>query len=288
MSISVAINGGGTRETSTVNVNVNESHVITDAEVAAWGLGDDALKNAVKASFGQRPDDAYLHSPTPWNDLYKTYSWPQVTTTLTVQSASVTSVDFQDTVVATRQFHNNSSVPATFTVGVTEQAAETAQTTWNNTQMVSVTQTIKYGISFLGTGGGGETAFHYEYAWAEGGSNSQTITLGTSTAATVTLQPGQSVEAELTAQRGTMTVDIVYLATLSGTTAINYGGTYKGHHFWGLDIGSVMAAAGIQNTRTFPTTVTVGYYSNASVLVRDIATGKELAQHSPLMLAGVS
>ena len=88
----------------------------------------------------------------------------------------------------------------------------------------------------------------------------------------VALDPGQSVTAELTASRGTLKARIVYKAYLIGSTAINYNPTFKGHHFWGLDLNAVMAAAGIPSLQRFTEDIEVGFYANSKIELKD-ATG---------------
>ena len=70
-----------------------------------------------------------------------------------------------------------------------------------------------------------------------------------------------------------MKVRITYLAYLTGNTAINYNPTFKGHHFWALDIGGVMQAGSIPNSIQFTEDIEVGYFSNSKVELRD-PTGK--------------
>src|SRR5947207_10532693 len=74
--ITVSIVAGADAAHSSVNATGSVQHVITDKEVTTFGIQDSPLKNAVGKYFGKNPNDAYLHSPTPWNDLYKTYGWP--------------------------------------------------------------------------------------------------------------------------------------------------------------------------------------------------------------------
>jgi hypothetical protein len=62
-----------------------------------------------------------------------------------------------------------------------------------------------------------------------------------------------------------MKVRIVYKAYLIGSTAINYNPTFKDHHFWALDIGSVMGAAGLTLTKEFTEDIEIGYYSNSKI-----------------------
>jgi hypothetical protein len=68
-----------------------------------------------------------------------------------------------------------------------------------------------------------------------------------------------------------MKVRIVYKAYLTGSTAVNYNPTYKDHHFWGLNIGSVMSAANLPNIEEFTEDIEIGYYSNAQIELRDPA-----------------
>ena len=263
--LSVSIVAGLTKDTSSVTASGSVQHVITDKEVKSFGITDSALKNAVGKYFGQNPDDAYLHSATPWNDLYATYGWPQVQTTLRVVSATITSISSNPTIIATQKFVNNSSIEGTFNVGISQNVTNTTETNWSQSNTIDVSQSISYEVSFLGSGGGGETSMSYSYAWGQGGSQSESVTVGSSQGVSVDLKPGQAVNAQLTASKGAMNVRIVYEASLSGSTAINYGGKFKDHHFWCLDLPSVMAAAGISNNLTVTEDIQIAFYSNSQV-----------------------
>jgi hypothetical protein len=263
--ISVVVTAGLTAATSSVTATGSVQHVITDNEVNSFKIQDGPLKNAVGKAMGKNPNDAYLHSPTPWNDLYSTYGWPQVQTILVVQSATITGITSQPTIVATQKFINNSNIPGTFNVGISQNVTNTTETNWSQTNTIDVSQSINYEIGFLGTGGGGSTTMSYSYAWAQGGSQSQSVALGSSQGVSVDLQPGQAVNAQLTASKGTMNVRIVYKAYLMGATAINYNPTFNGHHFYACDIGNVMGAGGIANQLTFTEDIQIGFFSNSQV-----------------------
>lgn len=268
----IEIKAGLTADTSSVTASGSDQHIITDQEVGSFGITDGPLKNAIAKYFGQGPNDAYLHSDTPWGDLYRTYGWPQVQTILVPESATITGLETQPTIVATQVFSNQSNVKGTFNVGISQQVANTTSSTWSKSDTITVGQKFTYKVSFLGTGGGGETSFSYSHTWGESKTESLTITVGQSSGVSVPLDPGQSVTAELTASRGTLKVRIVYKAYLIGSTAINYNPTYKGHHFWCLDLGSVMGAAGIPNLQRFTEDIEVGFYANSKIELKD-ATG---------------
>ena len=111
-----------------------------------------------------------------------------------------------------------------------------------------MSQMICYEVGFLGTGGGGETGLSYGQSWGKGDEESKSVTLGSSSGVSIELDPGQGVVAELSASRGMMKVRVRYKAHLIGSTAVNYNPTFKGHHFFALDIGRVMSAAGNSNS----------------------------------------
>lgn len=269
MSISVSINAGKDERSSNVSVTGSIQHIINDTERTAFNIQDAALKKAVATYFGKAPDDAYVCSPTPWKDLYKRYDWPQVQTLFSVVSASILGVTSKPVIVASQTFENTSNVSAEFDCAITQEVSVTAESNWSNASTVEVGQTISYGISFLGAGGAGETSLGYSQTWEQGGSESESVTLGTSSGVTVTLQPGESVESELTASRGKLTVQIVYQQTLSGFTAINYGDRYQGHHFWALDINDVMSAAGYPTAITTTETIEIDYYANSKIVLKN-------------------
>lgn len=267
--ITVSIVAGADEAHSSVNATGSVQHIITDKERTTFGVQDSALKNAVGKYFGKNPNDAFLHSPTPWNDLYKTYGWPEVQAILVVQNAQLTGITSEPVVVATKTFTNQSSKKATFDASISDQVSNTTESNWSTTNTIEVAQKITYNVGFLGTGGGGETSMSYSRQWGEGGSQSKSITVGSSSGVSVELDPGESIEAQLTASRGVMKVRITYKAYLTGSTAINYNPTFKDHHFWALDIGGVMGAAGINNSVQFTEDIEVGYFSNAKIALVD-------------------
>ena len=73
LTMNIEIHAGKDKASSSVKVTGTVQHVITDEERQSFKLEDAQLKDAVKKYFGKRPNDAFLHSPTPWDDLYKTY-----------------------------------------------------------------------------------------------------------------------------------------------------------------------------------------------------------------------
>ncbi|XP_028165651.1 spherulin-2A-like [Ostrinia furnacalis] len=258
----------------------NEVAIISDEERNTFKIGDSALKDAVRSYFGQRPDDAYLRSPTPWGDLYQTYGWSQVTRTLVPRSAKVLTISSQPQIVMRQLFENNSTKPATFNVGISQTVQNTVSSSWSTGGQLTIGQEISYGINIEGIVGGGAVSYSYTNSWGRNTEQSQSVTIGASSGMEVLLQPGQGVVAELEATRGSMKVEVEYLASLDGANAVNYAKTYKGHHFWALDVRGVMSSGGISNAVVSREVLEIGFYSNAKVVVHDRALGTKFFEMS--------
>lgn len=270
MEFKVNIKAGLDTATSYVNASGSDQHIITDTERRTFGLQDSQLKGAVEKYFGKSPNDAYLHNPTPWDNLYTKYNWTEVQTVLVVENATIMGITSEPVIVATKTFENKSSKKANFNCDISDQVTNSAESNWSQTDTINISQAVSYKIGFLGSGGGGETSMSYEHAWGKGGSESQSVTVGSTSGVTVELDPGECVKATLIATRGVMRVKIVYKAYLIGGTAVNYNPTYKDHHFWCLDINAVMSAAAIITSRVFTEDIEIGYYSNASIKIEDM------------------
>ncbi|CAG4959952.1 unnamed protein product [Parnassius apollo] len=97
----------------------------------------------------------------------------------------------------------------------------------------------------------GTTGFSYTTSWGESEQRSETIAIGTTSGVETELQPGQAATAVLSANKGALEVEVVYLEKLRGNVAANFKIPYKrrneGHHFLGPSIDSVMKSGGLEN-----------------------------------------
>lgn len=191
--------------------------------------------------------------------------------TLSVQSATIVGLTAEPVIVTSSVFENSSDKSATFSVGVTDSVTDTVENSWSETHGIELSQSISYEVGFLGSGGGGETSISYNAEFGTAGSQSTSVTVGSNNAISVDLDPGQSVTAVLSATRGKLQVQITYQVALTGVTAVNYNPTFKGHHFWALDINGVMQAGGIPIVITITETVEVSYYGNAKIQLQNLS-----------------
>ncbi|WDV46639.1 hypothetical protein PV797_02830 [Clostridiaceae bacterium M8S5] len=278
MGIDILITAGPDGSASKVSATGSVQHVITDDERNTFKLSDSQLKSAVNKYFGKTPDDAYLRSPTPWGDLYKTYSWPQVQMVLVVESAEILGIQSQPVIVKTQEFVNNSSKVGTFDVAISESVENTSTSTWSVGGELSIEQKTSVSIDFIGEVSGG-ASLKYSQSWGIGGSHSSSVTVGSTSGVTVQLDPGETVIASLSASRGVLKVRLRYNAYLIGYTAVNYSSKYKDHHFWAMPVSDVMASAGISNSVKSTEDIEVGYYSNSKIELTDKDTGKKKATY---------
>jgi len=269
--IIVKLKAGQTASSSSVSVTGSLQHVVTDQESQDFGVAKDSasLKNAVGKYFGKNPDNAYLKSPTPWDDLYRTYNWPQVITFLGVESYQILSVTSMPSVVSTQTFTNDSSHTASFDCAISTEVNDTVSFTDSSSTTVGFAQKVSYEFEFPGGKVGGETSFSLDHTVGHSETVSRSFTIGVKSGVTVPLAPHQSVVANLTANIGTMKARVVYKANLQNVCAVNYGDKYKGHHFYALDIGGVMNAGGLNNNRTVTEDITIGFFSNSQIVLSD-------------------
>lgn len=263
----------------TLTATGTEVHVISDVEKETFGVTDDPLKDAVKAYFGKKPNQAYLHSPTPWGDLYKRYNWQQVTTVIKVKNAQVLSKMSEPVTVTSITFDNTgSSEPVTFHAKVWEQRANTEEHSWSKGGPFTLPQGIKYKTVF-----DRQTAASYTGALGNSHTESQMISVGRETGVDVTVPPGQTRMVKLTAKLNTLKVRVSYEVSLRGLVATNYNPTYQGHHFWELPIGEVLRAVGRPSVQEMTEDIAITFYSDPNVAVVNPGNGRELLSH-PAMI----
>lgn len=288
MSFSIRIVAGHDKKVSHVVATGSEQCIITDEDKGAFRLGDKHLKEAVRAYFGKKPNDAYLHSPTPWGDLYKKQGWEQVKMVMEAKHAEILEVDSEPVILSKKELKNDSSEKATFDASISDSVTNTVSSSWSTGGNLTIGNRISYGVSLdvkpWGVGGGAhaenELSISYSQSWGIGGQTSKETTMGSSSGVSVTLDPGETVLAVLSASRGVMKVRVEYTAHLIGQTAVNYNPKYKGHHFYALPIVRVMRSAGISNSISSSEIIEINYYSDGKVELRDKETNKLKATHS--------
>ncbi len=274
MGIQITIIASAVKGHSSVSASGCIQHIITDKEVKLFNIGDRNLKNAICKYFGKEPTYAYLHDPTPiWTNpsLYERFGWHEVKTTLFVQSATVTEITAKSEIVAAKTLVNDSNEGANFDASISTEIKNTIESNWSKTGAIELEQAFSYKVEFELCGKADESTFLlYNNLWGQDALESKNVKIGMSKAVSVDIDPGEMVEAVLTARRGVMKVKILYRVSLEGHTAICYHGKkYKGHWYWALPIIGVMNASDLDIYKDFTEEIKISFYSNTQIELRN-------------------
>jgi len=250
MGIELSIIAGQCYSSSGVNAAGADRHPVSGTEIGLFGLDGEAFNEAVAACLGRAPDriqfDGLLHS---------THGWAPVTTTLRVQSASVTGVG---------------SEPVSLLIGTGDAPLTcTVVNRWSPVAGISPRELLRYHIQLPG---GEELDVQREW----GGETIESASTGRPPGA-----PGD----ELLALRMDLGVRIVYDAYLTGDIGVHYRDAHQGHHSWGLEIGTVLAAGGLLNGRHFAENLNIRYHTSGRVVHAD-ANGGVVTLTGPGIRAG--
>lgn len=267
--IDIHIVAGPTEGESRVEAKGSVQHVIEPEDWETFRLSPTMLANGLERVLGKKPDDLFVRSPTPWDDLYVRHGWPQVKVIMNVLDAEILRVTSEPIILKTEMFENNSkTVAATFNVSTTDTVSNTVSSNWNTGGSIKVGQKFKYSMDILGTGTEAETSFEYTQTWGIGSSKSKQVTVGSTQGVSVLIPPGGKKKVELQVSRGVMEVRIRYKAHLTGDVTANYGDRWKGHHFYATGIEGVMGD--VPNESISAETINIGYFSNANVILSDV------------------
>ncbi len=274
--IEISIKPGLDKESSSVTAVGSVRHIITKKEMKNFGVERDQLKKSVGNFFGQAPKDVFLYSPTPWGDLFRKFGGDETSTVLKVKDAKVIDITSKPVVISSQTFKNDSSSHATFDCAIKDSVSETVESSWSSSNKIEASQAINYTVGFPGGDAGGETKIAYSHSWGEETSHSKQIEVGRSSGVHVNLEPGQAVEAIINASRGSMKVEIVYEAKLSGSFWTNYPNKWKKHHFWRFNIDQVFNTNKIPNSIIVTENILVGFYANSTIDLKDVETQRSL------------
>ena len=278
MSILLTVIAGISSDYANVKATGIESHVIRNEERKLFKIDNsEKLKDILEDYTGQRPDDVNLSSSDfPWGYLYHDYNWNEIETEVGVMKIKIQDIVTQPVIVTKKIFKNKSKKQATYNASITDTVTNTVESSWTKLNKIAYGYIIKGSFKISDMGGEANQSFTFDHSWGQGGITRHMTTLGSSTGVVVTLDPQESVTAELIATRGTMKIKVKYDLKLKGSAVINYESTHNGHHFWSMPIEKIFQKAQIPNYRTVTEEILINYYSDAKVIIRDL-NGKEKA-----------
>jgi len=215
--------------------------------------------------------------------LYREYGWPEITLTLRPVSSICSNVNVTNSALATNDVTNELDKVVRVNVAFVTQKDNTEETNWSQTSTLSVSQKVEFTIKFFKS----ETSIGYDQEWQKGGSHAQTISIGSSVAIEVDLDPGQTIRVTNWGEIGVAHVKITYAASLSGLVFANYSNKHNGHHFWGVNVNSVLSTLGVANRIEIVQNMnmTSYFYTRTTVSYPLRAAGEEQVVHVSDQLA---
>ncbi|OXA53490.1 hypothetical protein Fcan01_11490 [Folsomia candida] len=107
------------------------------------------LKNGVRIDFGKTPNDAFVKSRTPWNDLYSTYGWQQVTSRMTGQLGSSFIERETTRVITTNDYTNESEQNVTIRETLSHAIVDSVETTWSGEIALGASHNFNIDVLFI-------------------------------------------------------------------------------------------------------------------------------------------
>jgi len=264
MGFNISIMAGGTPESSVVQASGDDWHAVTDIERDAFGLSDDAIRAYFKAD-GIQASDVYVKGD-PQAGPYDCRLWkpgecpPQVQVHLIAAGAKITGFSLRPDIIATKLFENDSSITGTTSGGVSTTVTNTITNSWSQSNSLTVGTEIGFNAGVVS----GKVSFSFKHDWNWGGSETQSIGVGSTDNVSVVLNPHQKVEAELQMARGTLTAEISYVAVLGGDVVAASGEGY---------ISGYAADAAPVKSLTITQTLTFDFFSMDTVKLVDPSSG---------------
>lgn len=233
--------------------------IITDKDKDIFKINDKTLKNAARDYIKKKPNDVFLHGPTPWGDVHSLYKWNPVIRTIIPKSGRVLKISSMHQILKQENYKNNGTEPMLVDIGIHEDVHETVSSSWNpscdmwprqNTTykfVLDIKPDKKYLYDYNGT-------FGHDYV------RNRTVLVGATSQVKVNVDGGESAVATLEVTKTTILVEIEYEVKLTGIVVANYAFRFKGHHFWGLDIESLMVQADRSNRLTCKEVMELNFY----------------------------
>lgn len=243
--------------------------LVTDEEVALFNITHENLNRGIRIEMGKVPDDIFLRDPTPYEDLFKQYKWPEVGRVLRIKSTKILEFLQSNVVIKTHEHINNATLNIKSKTDMMEVVENTALSLWSANGLPADVIHNKMNINF----GYGNWSFHYK--WRNETLKSVRLPFGASKGI-VDLKSGQTIISKLCGLKTVMLVEIEYTAKLIGNIITDYDKLYGKYHFYSPALERIMKVANLTNeiiTREF---LEVRFYANPKLEVFDKDTGEEL------------
>lgn len=285
MSIKISIEAELDQENCTVRLEGTEERPLTSEDFRTLGFTMLDLKKSVQAIYGRSPNDLYFDLPGGEHKLYEHPDWHWNPVTLLFKPKSWRIVDFNSELNGNvNSLFDNSKGKGTnsFELNLHEEKSTTVENSSFNSNSISISQSISYGVEFKGVGNiGGETQISYTSEWGSSHTQSENVTVGKSITATIEVPPGTIQKAILQVYKNQLVVEVDYEVFIRGVFACNYKNKMNGHHFYPFLATTVLKNLGIPGVINITEQITINYWMDGFIKVVDPTTNKELFKVAP-------
>lgn len=271
--ITISIEPGPTEANTTIRYEGNDLKILTDKDKTAFNLTQEAIEKAVQVYSGEKATDVFIKSPTPWNDLYKTYKWREVKREFKIKDIRLINITHEERNMSIKDFRNDGNDTKVIK-GEVRDAYDSfiSRHYWSGN--IKVNASLIYNLTRPY-----DPPLLYAYSSDVGqfylGSGLNSITI-TKTRAKFTLEPNQTAKFYVKANQVTVRVMVEYETNLIGDVVVNYENKHEGHHFWAYDINEVLSASNMTSTVRTNEYVEVYYLQDFKTQIVDGSTENDI------------
>lgn len=254
-----------------INFKGKDSHLISEAEASAFGLmHGERVFDFAKDYFGKKPREYNYLFDDKWKNIYQYFNWDPIKTEVTVYEAKINEIESTPIIIAVKNFTNLSNKKATFNAGITTEVSNSVEANWTRTENIGIQQELNYGIQYSGSGLSGTTTFNFSHSWGKGGSQTQTITLGSSSGISVELEPKESVRAELIAHKSNIKIKLKYIASIDGMLAFKFYRFFSGYEYNATNVKNYLNSYQMPLMKFMDEEIDIHLFTNSSIVLKDL------------------
>lgn len=250
--------------------------VISKAEELTFNLTHELLFEAVYQYKQENITGFNLHDPTKFGRLYSNFKWEPVIRYLTPSGFRVLDVESTPMLLKRVELTQGKQITGSnFSVSILAPVTENITVTWENTTGLFTPRTPTGYNVFMGNmpTGVGVVDFWATGLYGKNSTNGVRAMIGNKTDEQVSIGTGQTLAVELKASQVTIVMEIDYEGCLTGYIFCYFDDRVEDHYFWAYSANYLLNKVKEPNIVAGKETVTIEFYRDAEILVKDNATG---------------
>lgn len=239
--IIIKINVASKIERASVKFYGQDNKVVTDEDVKTFNITKENLNIGMRVELGKVPQDIFLKDPTPYENLYEYFEWPEIKRNMRIKKAKILEIINEKVTLATYEHINNTTDPIESRINFVDSTELTSFSTWSHYGLPvdEMFYDINLNVNHL--------KFKYENKWRSNNISSFDLSFGITKEELIKIKSGQLVTSELTALKTIFLVQMDYEAKIIGSFIADYDPLYGKYHFYAPTAANIMRAAKLKN-----------------------------------------